>query len=131
MALHKMQRSSKDATRPPIVRYSHIWLVLADLAALKGDSKELLAANLQKLLDQKGWSQAELARKLSVNPSQVTNWLKCKTFPRDSQIDALARLFKVPVMRFFADPSDDRSMMTPEAAIEVLTEMVRSRNIKQ
>lgn len=131
MTLHKIQRYSKDTPQRPIVRYSLVCLGLAGLAALKGDAKELLAVNLQKLLDQKGWSQAELARKLSVNASQVTNWLKCKTFPRDPQIDAMASLFDVPVMRFFADPTDSRTMMTPEAAIEVLSEMVRSRIIKQ
>lgn len=105
---------------------------------MAGKTKELFAANLRALLDDKvrnppqgetraDWSQAAFARRIGVDGGTVSRWLKGDVLPHADQLDALADLFKIPVMRFFADPSDHRPPMTPEKALEVLTEIVRAR----
>lgn len=93
---------------------------------MAANGKELLAENLRTLLDQRGWSQAELARELGISAPQVSKWLAKTSFPRIDQLDAMADLFDVPLLRFFADPNNEGGgLMSPEEALRVLGEVVK------
>ena len=44
-----------------------------------------------------GWTQAELANKVSVHPSAVAQWEQGWTEPRKSSLRALAQVFDIPI----------------------------------
>ena len=60
---------------------------------------------IRELREGRGWSQLELANRLSVTPSTVYNWERGKYEPTASKLRQLARLFEVP-MEEIALPED-------------------------
>ncbi len=52
---------------------------------------------IQELRKERGWTQLELANKLSVTPSAIYNWERGKFEPRATQLRQLARVFEVPM----------------------------------
>lgn len=58
--------------------------------------KILSKAAVDTALQKVGFSQAELARQLSVSPQAVTNWLKGKDFPRPAKLLRLSVLLRIP-----------------------------------
>lgn len=52
---------------------------------------------IRELRKEKGWTQVDLANRLSVTPSTVYNWERGTYEPRVSQFRALALLFGVPM----------------------------------
>ena len=51
--------------------------------------------SIRALRDSRGWTQAELARRVGVHPSAVAQWEKGWTEPRKVSLQALARVFNV------------------------------------
>ena len=56
-----------------------------------------------ELLNLKGWSQAELARKLGVSAQSVQYWTTGKTFPRGQRLAKLAELSGYPQSWFLGE----------------------------
>ncbi len=56
---------------------------------------------ITKLLQEKGWSQAELARKLGVSAQSVQYWTTGKTFPRGNRLAQLSEISGYPQSWFF------------------------------
>lgn len=52
----------------------------------------IFASNLKRLLNAKDMSAAELARRLDVSKSAVSDWLKGKSLPRTDKVDAMCRI---------------------------------------
>lgn len=50
---------------------------------------------IRALREERGWTQLELANKLSVTPATVYNWERGRYEPKASQLRALARVFGV------------------------------------
>ena len=59
------------------------------------DLKKILAANLTRLLAEKGLDQLEVARKLKVAPATVSYWARGEKYPRSDKLPRLADLFNV------------------------------------
>lgn len=55
--------------------------------------RKIIAANIRRYLNEKGWSNAELARQMKVSPTIVGKWLKADKKPTDQHIDDMCRLF--------------------------------------
>ena len=74
---------------------------------MPGDEKmrELFSKKLQKLLNSRGVSQAELSRILEVSESAVGKWLLKKAMPRMGLIQRLADHFNVEKSYFLEDHS--------------------------
>lgn len=53
----------------------------------------IFANNLKRLLEEKDISGAELARRLDISKSAVSDWLKGKSLPRTDKVDAMCRIF--------------------------------------
>ncbi len=64
-------------------------------------SKEAVVASMQ----QAGFSQAELSRRLGVSAQAVTNWLKGVDFPRPDKLLKLAILLKLPFDQLVIQPN--------------------------
>jgi transcriptional regulator with XRE-family HTH domain len=61
-----------------------------------------LGKNLRVLLDQHGMEQKDLAKKLGVAPSSVSEWVTGETFPRHRRLAAIARALKTTVQELVA-----------------------------
>jgi len=59
------------------------------------DPKKILAANLKRLLKEKGLDQLEVARKLGVAPATVSYWTRGEKYPRSDKLPRLADLLHV------------------------------------
>jgi len=57
--------------------------------------KEIVAKNLQKLLDRKGVTQTQMANHLGYPEMTVSNWIKAKTYPRVDKMQEMADYFGV------------------------------------
>lgn len=74
---------------------------------------KILINNLKGLLKKAGWSQADLARKLKVATSNVSNWFIGKNTPSVDTLDDIADVLGVTVADLFATNE------TPEPRVHV------------
>ena len=61
-----------------------------------------LGKKLQALLKAKNMEQLDLAKKLDVAPSSVSDWCRDKTAPRHSKLKAIAQALDVDVAELVA-----------------------------
>lgn len=62
-----------------------------------------VARNLEKLRMMRGWSAAETARKLGVEPMTYYRWRDGYTIPPWEQVLVASRLFQIPAYKLY-DP---------------------------
>lgn len=55
--------------------------------------RKIIANNIKRYVDEKGWSAAALARKMNVSNTIVSAWMRGQKKPKDSHIDEMCRLF--------------------------------------
>lgn len=60
---------------------------------VKTDFNKVFSANLKELLRENDVTQAELALKLNVSATSVSNWCKGEKAPRMDKVDAICKLF--------------------------------------
>jgi repressor LexA len=63
---------------------------------LKKSAREVLAENLQNLLESRGIDQRALAEHIGVSDSAVSQWLSGDKYPRIDKIQKIADFFNVP-----------------------------------
>lgn len=61
------------------------------------ETKRIFAQNLVRLLEENKISQIDLANKMGVAPSSVSNWCTGEKMPRMDKVEWMAELFGVPV----------------------------------
>ncbi|EIH9537421.1 regulatory protein [Cronobacter sakazakii] len=61
------------------------------------------AEKIKELLDMKGWSQAELARRLDVSAQSVAYWVKGTTVPRGKRLSKLSEISGLPQSWFLGE----------------------------
>lgn len=61
-----------------------------------------LGKRIQELLEVNEMEQRELAKKLHVGASSVSDWVNGKTFPRHKRLKAIAKIFNVDVAELVA-----------------------------
>lgn len=60
-----------------------------------GESKNVFAENLRKLLEIKGISQSEFAEKINVKKQTVSCWCRGVSFPNNDTLDKIGDFFGV------------------------------------
>lgn len=70
--------------------------------------KQTFSNNLRRLLERDHISQRELARRIGVTESAVSNWVKGKNWAGDAEIDAMVKECKWSVSELIS--GDDSSM---------------------
>lgn len=58
-------------------------------------NKEIMADNLQKQLDKRGMTVADLSEALDFKYSTVRDWIKGNTYPRIDKIEMMANYFNI------------------------------------
>ena len=59
-------------------------------------NKEIMAQNLQRLMDSRGIDRNKLCADLGFKYTTLTDWLKGNTYPRIDKIEMMANYFHVP-----------------------------------
>ena len=82
----------------------------------------MLGEKIRQLRKQKGYSQEQLARKLSITQGAVSQWEKNITTPAADQLKSLAEIFEITVDNLLSDddPKEapkEKQLRTPEARI--------------
>ena len=68
-----------------------------------GTLKEMLSKNLQNEMAERNMTQTELAKCMGVSVPTVNWWVRGKSYPRDLQIEKMAKLFNIPVAELVID----------------------------
>ncbi|BFH17245.1 LexA family transcriptional regulator [Paenibacillus dendritiformis] len=77
-------------------------------------AREILAENLQRLIDSKRIDQRVLAEHLGVSDSAVSQWLSGDKYPRIDKIQKIADFFNVPKSRLTEEQPSNLIHATPK-----------------
>lgn len=69
-------------------------------------NKEIMAQNLQRLMDRRGIDRNKLCADLGFKYTTLTDWLKGNTYPRIDKIEMMANYFGVEKSDLIEDKSD-------------------------
>ena len=67
-------------------------------------NKEIMAKNIQRLMDLYGKDRSEVCRDLGISYTTFTDWVKGKTYPRIDKIEILANYFHVSKADLVEEP---------------------------
>ena len=73
------------------------------------------AKQIRALRDQRGWTQAELAKRLGITSSAVGQWEIGETRPSMAKLQALARVLDRPLAELIGEDDADRAMRSGPA----------------
>lgn len=73
-----------------------------------------LGERLAHHLREEGITQVELARRVGVPPSSVSEWIKGTSFPRHENLERLALAFDMDLGQFFAPVETDAKAAAAE-----------------
>lgn len=95
----------------------------------------MIAEKIKKLREARGWSQAELARRLSVTRNGVNSWEQGLSMPSPACLVDLAKVFSVSTDYLLGIENLDSVNVTGLGAKEVallteMADMLRSKNEK-
>lgn len=68
--------------------------------------REIFSTNLKKILNEKGLSQNELARRIGVQSGTISKWMTHATYPRDALIQKMADVLGVKMSELNTDKSE-------------------------
>lgn len=72
-----------------------------------GELREAIRASLERHISESGYSQKEIAEKLGVSKSSVTNWIKGKNSPDVELVIPICRLLNISVREFYGEPDTE------------------------
>lgn len=75
---------------------------------------EITMFRIKRLLQETGWSQAELGRKLGISQQSIQRWVHGDTSPTAANLDKLSEITGHPVYWFMLPPEDNDQIITPE-----------------
>ncbi len=61
----------------------------------------MIKLRIKELIEDKGFTQAQVARELGITAMTVSGWATGKRYPSIEMLDALAKLLDVDVVEFF------------------------------
>ena len=91
------------------------------------DPKAVFAANLSRLLAQRGISQAELVRALGFRQATVSDWMKGKKYPRVEKLQLLSGYLGVPKAALTEPPREGAGPAGPAGSVAWLREGLLAR----
>ena len=80
-----------------------------------GELREAIRASLERHISESGYSQKEIAEKLGVSKSSVTNWIKGKNSPDVELVLPICKLLNISVREFYGEPDLGETPATKKA----------------
>jgi len=80
-------------------------------------AREILSTNLQRLISARGIDQRELALKIGVSDSSVSQWISGEKYPRIDKIQLLADYFNVQRSDLTEEQDDNEATKQPYYAL--------------
>ncbi|MCH3911464.1 MAG: helix-turn-helix domain-containing protein [Limosilactobacillus oris] len=72
-------------------------------------SDSTIASQIKKLRNSRGWTQPQLADKISVSKQTISNWETGLKVPRMGALQKLAGIFNVPISEIVSDQIENSS----------------------
>ena len=85
---------------------------------------DILAVNLRRLREGKGFSQMELAEEIGVAHTSLSRWETAKLMPKHENLDAIADFYSVSVSALFSEELTTYKKANPNPTLEALSELV-------
>lgn len=70
---------------------------------------------IKQLLQETGWSQAELGRRLGISQQSIQKWVHGITSPTAANLDKLSEVTGHPPYWFMLPPEDEDQVITPDS----------------
>jgi repressor LexA len=87
---------------------------------------EIFVKNLLYYAEQKGWNKKEIAQKINVAPSTITDWCKLRTYPRMDKIELLAEIFDIEKSDLIEDHNVKNQYYLVKEAKKLADELVQT-----
>lgn len=87
-----------------------------------GELREAIRASLERHIAESGYSQKEIAEKLGVSKSSVTNWIKGKNSPDVELVLPICRLLNISVREFYGEPDTEETPITKKSPSDLSEE---------
>lgn len=71
--------------------------------SIQGEIRERIRANLERYISESGYTQKEVAERLGVSQSSVTNWVKGKNSPDVNLVMPICNLLNITVGQFYGE----------------------------
>lgn len=84
--------------------------------SIQGEIRERIRASLERYISESGYTQKEIAERLGVSQSSVTNWVKGKNSPDANLVMPICNLLNITVGQFYGEEETRKSPSTTEAA---------------
>lgn len=82
-----------------------------------GEMREIIRSNLEQRIAESGYTQKEIAEKLGVSKSSVTNWIKGKNSPDVELVVPICKLLNITIKEFYGEIDDMvETKKSPDAA---------------
>ena len=73
-----------------------------------GELREAIRSSLERHIAESGYSQKEIAEKLGVSKSSITNWIKGKNSPDVELVLPICKLLNISVREFYGEPDTEK-----------------------
>ena len=90
-------------------------------------NKQVFADNFNFYLEKTGLLKADIAKQLRVSQSTVSDWTKCRTYPRMDKIEAMAKIFGCEMRELVEKHSLDDAYYISKVARDVANELAESQ----
>lgn len=80
-------------------------------------AKEVISYNINRLLRERGVTQAELSRAIDKEPLTIHHYTKGIRFPKPDSMDAICDYFKIPLSELFRQKDE---VLSPEESLRSL-----------
>lgn len=80
-----------------------------------GEIRDAIRSNLERYISESGYTQKEIADKLGVSKSSITNWIKGKNSPDVELVVPICKLLNITVRDFYgeAGPEPEQRIQSP------------------
>lgn len=82
----------------------------------QGEIREKIRISLEKHISSSGYTQKEIAEKLGVSKSSVTNWLKGKNSPDANLVMPICNLLNISIGQFYGEDDDTGTKKSTQKA---------------
>lgn len=81
------------------------------------NSREVFVKNMHRFMDERGITQADIAARMQLTPSTVSDWYNGKNYPRVDAMQRLASLFDVSMRELTTETDDEYTLSSDEVRL--------------